>query len=411
MATQTDPDFDVVVAGAGMIGCTCAVALAQSGVHVALVDPGPINFKHDRSNGIRVSAVNLASENILRTLGAWSVLKAQSLSPFRQIDVWDAGSPGQITFRAADVGLAHLGHIIENEAITAALTTRLSQLGNVSCLAGDSIESFESDHDGISIVLASKENIRAKLLVGADGAESRVRSLADISVEKTPYNHQAIVATVSTELPHRETARQRFLATGPLAFLPLQNGRSSIVWSCSPQRFDELNNLDDAAFSTALTDAFENRLGTIRLASSRASFPLIKQHTNQYIAPRIGLVGDAAHTIHPLAGLGANLGFADAAALAEVIDNARHAGKDVGIRPVLRRYERWRRGENTVTAKTMDVFYHTFGISRPGIQSLRGGGLKLVDKTPLAKNFFMQYATGLRGDLPKMAQKGSIYNK
>ena len=411
MPTQTDPEFDVVVAGAGMIGCTCAVAIAQSGVRVALVDPGPINFKHSRLNGIRVSAVNLASENILRALGAWSVLKAESLSPFRQIDVWDAGSPGQITFRAADAGLAHLGHIIENEAITAALTTQLSQLGNISCFAGDSIETFESDHDGISIVLASKQNINAKLLVGADGAESRVRSLAEISVEKTPYNHQAIVATVSTELPHRKTARQRFLDTGPLAFLPLQDGHSSIVWSCSPQRFDELNDLDDTAFSAALTEAFENRLGTIALASSRSSFPLINQHANQYIAPRIGLVGDAAHTIHPLAGLGANLGFADAAALAEVINNAHHAGKDIGIRPVLRRYERWRRGENTVTAKTMDVFYHTFGTSRPGIQSLRGAGLQLVDKTSLAKDFFMQYATGLRGDLPKMAQKGPICSK
>ena len=411
MPIQTDSDFDVVVAGAGMIGCACAVAMAQSGTRVALVDPGPIDFSPSCPNRIRVSAVNLASENILRALGAWSILKVGSLSPFRQIDVWDAGSSGQITFRAADAGLAHLGHIIENGAITAALTTRLSQLGNVSCFAGDSIETFESDHDSISIVLASKQNINAKLLVGADGAESRIRSLAEISVEKTPYNHQAIVATVSTELPHREAARQRFLDTGPLAFLPLQDGRSSIVWSCSPQRFDELNGLDDAAFSAALTDAFDNRLGTITLASNRTSFPLIKQHANQYIAPRIVLVGDAAHTIHPLAGLGANLGFADAAALTEVIAIACLARKDIGIRPLLRRYERWRRGENTMTAKTIDAFYHTFGTNRPGIQSLRGAGLQFVDKTPLAKDFFMQYATGLRGDLPKMAQKGPICSK
>ena len=408
MPTQTDPDFDVVVAGAGMIGCTCAVAIAQSGVRVALVDPGPINFKHSRPNEIRVSAINLATENILRALGVWSVLKAESLSPFRQIDVWDAGSSGQITFSAADAGLTHLGHIIENDAITAALITRLSKLNTVSCFAGDSIKTCDTDHGGISITLNSKEKLKAKLLVGADGAESRVRSLADISVEKTPYNHQAIIATVSTELPHRETARQRFLDTGPLAFLPLQDGSSSIVWSCSPQRFDELNGLDDAAFSAALTEAFENRLGTITLTSSRSSFLLINQHANQYIAPRIVLVGDAAHTIHPLAGLGANLGFADAAALAEVIDNAHHTGKDIGIRPLLRRYERWRRGENRLTAKTMDVFYHTFGTNRPGIQSLRGAGLNLVDKTSLAKDFFMQYATGLRGDLPKMAQKGPI---
>ena len=408
MPTQTDPDFGVVVAGAGMIGCTCAVAMAQSGVRVALVDPGPINVKHSRPNEIRVSAINLATENILRALGAWSVLKAESLSPFRQIDVWDAGSSGQITFSAADAGLTHLGHIIENDAITAALITRLSKLDTISCFAGDSIKTCDTDHGGVSITLNSKEKLKAKLLVGADGAESGVRSLADISVEKTPYNHQAIVATVSTELPHRETARQRFLDTGPLAFLPLRDGSSSIVWSCSPQRFDELNGLDDAAFSAALTEAFENRLGTITLASSRSSFPLINQHANQYISPRIVLVGDAAHTIHPLAGLGANLGFADAAALAEVIDNAHHTGKDIGIRPLLRRYERWRRGENRLTANTIDVFYYTFGTNRPGIQSLRGAGLNLVDKTSLAKDFFMQYATGLRGDLPKMAQKGSI---
>ena len=175
--------------------------------------------------------------------------------------------------------------------------------------------------------------------------------------------------------------------------------------------FDELTSLDDATFSATLTEAFENRLGMITLTSNRTSFPLIKQHANQYIAPRIALVGDAAHTIHPLAGLGANLGFADAAALTEVITNACLARKDVGIRPLLRRYERWRRGENAVTAKAMDVFYHTFGTNHPGIQSLRGAGLQLVNKTPLAKDFFMQYAIGLRGDLPKMAQKGSISNK
>ena len=411
MLTQTDFDFDVVVAGAGMIGSTCAVAMAQSGTRVALVDPGPIHLKPNLPNGFRVSAVNLASENILRALGAWPLLEIERLSPFRQIDVWDAGSSGQITFSAADAGLAHLGHIIENEAITSAFFTRLSQMDNVSRFAGDSIEAFESDRDGISIVLTSQQNINAKLLVGADGAESRVRALANISVEKAPYNHQAIVATVSTELPHRETAQQRFLDTGPLAILPLQDGRSSIVWSCSPQCFDKLNGLDDSTFSATVTETFENRLGVITLASSRTSFPLIKQHANQYIAPRIVLVGDAAHTIHPLAGLGANLGFADAAALAEVTDNACRAKEDIGIRPLLRRYERWRRGENTVIAQTIDGFYHTFSSNRPGIQFLRGAGLQLVDKTSLAKDFFIQYATGLRGDLPKMAQTGLTCSK
>jgi 2-octaprenylphenol hydroxylase len=404
MTTRTDSDFDVVVAGAGMIGCTCAVAIAQSGVRVALVDPGPINFKHSRPNPIRVSAVNLATENILRALGTWSVLKAENLSPFRQIDVWDAGSSGQITFSAANAGLAHLGHIIENEAITSALTTCLSRLGNVTCFASDSVETFESDHDGISIVLASKQNINGKLLVGADGTESRVRSLAEISVEKTPYNHQAIVATVTTELPHRETARQRFLDTGPLAFLPLQDGHSSIVWSCSPQRFDELNGLDDAAFSTALTEAFENRLGAITLASSRSSFPLISQHANQYIESRIALVGDAAHSVHPLAGLGANLGFADAAALAELIDHAHHTRKDIGNRSLLRRYERWRRGQNQLVTKVVDALYYTFGSNRPDIQSLRGFGFSCAQNIPLLKRLIIDSATGCRGDQPRLAQ-------
>jgi 2-octaprenylphenol hydroxylase len=404
MPTQTDPDFDVVVAGAGMIGCTCALAIAQSGIRVALVDPGPIHFKQKSPKQGRVSAINLATENILRALGAWSVLNTERLSPFRQINVWDAASRGEITFNAADAGLTHLGHIIENDLITTALTTCLLQLDSVSCFAADHIQAYDFDDEGVRITLASRQQIKARLLLGADGTESRVRSLAGISVEKIPYNHQAIVATVTTELSHRESARQCFLDSGPLAFLPLHDNHSSIVWSCSAKRFDELNRLDDAAFSLALTKAFEHRLGNTKLVSRRSTFPLINQHASHYIAPRTALLGDAAHTIHPLAGLGANLGFADAATIAEIVKNAQDTGIDIGIPSVLRRYERRQKTENRLTSHAIDLIGWFFNLNSPSITNIRNIGLNITNKSNYLKNMLINQATGLHDRAPQNAR-------
>ena len=392
MPTQTD--FDVVVAGAGMIGCTCAVAMAQSGVRVALVDPGPINFKHSRPNGIRVSAVNLATENILRALGAWSALKAESLSPFRQIDVWDAHSNGLITFSAAQVGLAHLGHIIQNQHICSALITRMAQLKTLDCLSGERIEAIDANGSAIRLTLSSGRTNLCKLLVGADGAKSQIRNLARISLNQNFYDHKAIVATIITDKPHQETARQRFLDTGPLALLPLKDGRSSIVWSCAPKRFAELEKLDDDAFSTALSRASEYRLGNIRVVSRRTSFPLVRQHAQRYIASRVALIGDAAHTIHPLAGLGANLGFSDAEMLAKVINDAYQKGSDIGSYSVLRRYERGRKGEIQIASNFMDILDHTFRSSHPLVRTTRGFGFNLVNKLDPLKSLLIRGATG-----------------
>jgi 2-octaprenylphenol hydroxylase len=390
MPAQINPEFDVVVAGAGMIGCTCAALIAQSGVRVALVDPNPIKLEHNRPNQVRVSALNLSTETILCALGAWPFLKAESLSPFRQIDVWDENSNGQITFSAADVGLSHLGHIIPNQHIRSALIARMAQLNTLDCLPGQRIEAFDANDSAIRITLSSGRTTSCQLLIGADGTASTIRSLAQISVDKYFYDHKAIVATIITDKPHHEIARQIFLDTGPLALLPLKDGRSSIVWSCSLERFDELEKLDNDAFSTALSRASEYRLGTIRVISRRASFFLIRQHAQRYIAPRVALIGDAAHTIHPLAGLGANIGFSDAKALAKVVNHTSQQGRDIGNYSVLRRYERERRGGVHITSSFMDILDHSFKSSHPLVRTSRGFGFNLINNLDPLKSILIR---------------------
>ena len=405
--SDCDRRFDVIIAGAGMAGSCCAAALARLGLTIALIDPGPVPNWHPDDYQLRVSALNLASENILKSVDAWPLISTLRVSPFRQIEVWDAESTGQLTFNAADTGLSHLGHIVENIAVTSALIKRLSATKNVRLLLNDRIEHVDSGTEDLSVRLASGETIVATLLVGADGTASTVRQAAGIELDVRRYEHQAIIAHVVTEKLHRETARQRFLPTGPLATLPLSDGRSSIVWSATPELHDTLATLNDEAFAKSLTDALEGRLGHVRSVSPRRSFPLVRSHAQHYIGSRIALVGDAAHTPHPLAGLGANLGFVDAAALAETIEDAIVKGRDISDCAVLRRYERWRKGDNELVLTIMDVFYHAFGRQNPGMINLRELGLNVTDRVGLLKHFFVNRATGLAGDLPRLARSFS----
>ena len=395
----------MVIAGAGMAGTCCAAALAGLGLSTALIDSGPPPKWNPDDYDPRVSALNIASENILAALNAWPRITAARVSPFRHIEVWDADSTGQLSFSAADMGLSHLGHIVENSAVTRALIEGLSVAHNVNLFNRDRIEHIVSDDDQISLRLASGGTIAAALLVGADGAASTVRQAAGLELDERRYGHQAVIAHVATEKPHEDTARQRFLPTGPLAALPLGDGRSSIVWSATTELHDSLVSFSDAAFAESLTHAFEGRLGRVTSVSTRQYFPLVRRHARHYIGSRIALVGDAAHTPHPLAGLGANLGLVDAASLAETIEDAMLNGRDFSERAVLRRYERWRKGDNELVLSLMDVFYHAFGVRNPGIAGLRALGLNLTDRVGLLKHFFVNRAAGLAGDLPRLAQR------
>jgi 2-octaprenylphenol hydroxylase len=319
--------------------------------------------------------------------------------------VWDASGNGVIHFDSAELGEPNLGHIIENGIMLQALYRVIESHASIHLFTQASLNAITPGADGIEVSLDA-QTLSAALVVGADGARSRVRELAGIETRGMAYDQHAVVANVATERPHRHTAWQRFMPSGPLAFLPMANGQSSIVWSTSPEQAAQLLDMDDAAFCHALAEAFEYTLGEITHTSQRAAFPLRMQHATGYVKPRVALIGDAAHTIHPLAGQGVNLGFADVASLAEVLGRARQSGRDIGDYYVLREYERWRKGENIAMQASMDAFKRLFSNSNPLLGWLRNSGLGLVNNMAPLKNRIMRQAMGLEGDLPKMA-KGS----
>jgi 2-octaprenylphenol hydroxylase len=318
---------------------------------------------------------------------------AARVAPYREMQVWDAGGRGSIHFDSADLGEPDLGHIIENRVITRALAQRMAQLPNITVICPAAPARLRLRPDGSSeLQLADGRRLAARLIVGADGAASWVREQAGIELELRHYGQRAVVATVKTERGHQDTAWQRFLPSGPLAFLPLPGGYSSIVWSTTPEQAGQLLAMTEEAFRQALAEAFEHKLGAITWAGPRAAFPLQGQHARAYVKPGLALVGDAAHTIHPLAGQGVNLGFADVACLAALL---RAAPTDnPGSLKLLRRYERARRGDNQLTLEAMGVFKHLFGSDARWLADLRNAGLDLVDRWPVAKRFFMQQAMG-----------------
>lgn len=393
----------MVIAGAGMVGSTLALILGQSGFSVALVErggrPGDWDGRHyDR----RVSAVNLGSERLLQRVDAWTTISNRRVCSYRHMFVWDAGSTAKIEFDCADLGVPHLGSIVENSLVLWSLHQRLASAPDVVIVNEVEPVAITSNDAGVTVELSSGDRLRAKLLVGADGAGSRVRTLLGVASRSRAFDQDAIVAQVGTEKPHRHTAWQRFLPSGPLAFLPLSNGDCSIVWSCRRALAEELMGLEDEAFRRRLTEAFASRLGEVSAVGPRGTFPLLSAHADRYAHQRSVLIGDAAHVVHPLAGQGANLGMADAAALAEVLVNARARGRDIGGRPALRRYERWRKGDNLAMVGAMRGFNALFGSQDKVLSRVREIGLRATDSAGPVKRLFARYAMGLGGDLPVM---------
>ncbi len=398
-------DYDVVVIGGGMVGTTLACALGDSDLKIAVIEARAAEMEWEEGSiDMRCSAITAASQQIFTGLGTWDAIVAMRASPFREMQVWDAEGSGAVHFDSADIAQDKLGHIVENRVIQATMTRRLADFDNVELLSPEMLEDQDTGGELARLQLKERGEITARLVVGADGANSHVRQRAGIETNGWPYNQNAIVTMIRTELPHQETAWQRFMPTGPLAFLPLNNGCSSIVWSTTPQDAEALLALDDEAFMTALSHASEQRLGNVIEVGLRTAFPLKRQHAETYIGNHIALIGDAAHAIHPLAGQGVNLGLLDAAALAEVLLDAAAKNKEIGAIHVLRRYERWRKGDNLIMMSAMDGFKKLFGSDNLPLKWLRNEGLAITDKLPAVKNQIMLHAMGYKGDLPALAR-------
>jgi 2-octaprenylphenol hydroxylase len=410
LSTDTQQAFDVVIAGGGMVGAALAAALALQSLRVAVIEQRPPQRQWPAGEiANRVSALSRASQNLLCNLGVWERMCALGVSPYRAMRVWDAAGGG-IAFDSAEVGEPDLGHIVENRVIQLALWERLEQLPTLTLLSPARVRDFALAGPRAYINLEDGRRLSAALLVAADGRDSMIREFAGIKTRGWDYDQHALVANVAHQLPHRQTAWQRFQPSGPLAFLPLADGRSSIVWSTSPSAAEQLQALDSEAFCQALGGAFEQRLGAVTAVGPRGVFALRLQHAESYVLPRLALIGDAAHAVHPLAGQGVNLGFLDAAQLAQVLDEARQRQRDVGALATLRRYERARKGDNLAMLAAMDGFKRLFSNDRTALRLLRHAGLNLADRMFPLKRLLLRRALGLGGGLPPLASPGNSYS-
>ncbi len=402
---------DLIIVGAGMVGSTLALALEGSGLDILLLDASPLEAADfDPQGGFepRVSALSAASQRIFERLGAWPGMSARRVSPYTDMHVWDGSGTGQIHFSAETVHAEVLGHIVENRVVQDALLETMQRRGGQRLLGAARLERLERTPQGWQLTLDDGRQLNAPLLVAADGANSAVRRLAGCETREWDYLHQAIVTSVRCSEPHQRTAWQRFTDDGPLAFLPLERDGDqhwcSIVWSVTELEARRLMALDDAAFRAALGRAFEQRLGEVEEVDPRLCIPLRQRHAKRYVQPGLALIGDAAHTIHPLAGQGVNLGLLDAAVLAQVIEAAMARGERPEDIRVLSRFERRRMPHNLAMMAAMEGFERLFQADPLPLRWLRNTGLKAVQALPEAKALFVRQALGLSGDLPELAR-------
>src|SRR6516164_6417932 len=403
--------FDILIVGGGPVGACAGALLARgtrgaAGLSVALLEPRPPRtIAADAGPDPRVVALSRASERLLKRTGSWAQIPPARLSAYERMRIWHESippsSPAVLVFDAADVGEPNLGYIAENRALQVALLAAFAEAGGH--LEPEPLTALSIGEEYVQ-VSTPRGTLTARLVVGADGAQSAVRALVGLSVETRAYGQTAIVANVATARPHESTAWQRFMHDGTLAFLPLANGSSSIVWSADDTRAADLASLSDAAFAAELDRASDLALGETRLVSERLSFPLVRLAAQRYVAQRVALIGDAAHVVHPLAGQGANLGLLDAAALAQQVKAAVAAREDPGAMRVLRAYERWRKSETAAMAVSIDAFDRLLAHGAGPLARLAQRGLSWVNASQELRRFFIYRALGMSGELPEAAR-------
>tara|TARA_R110002126_G_scaffold110918_2_gene248612 strand:- start:143808 stop:144977 length:1170 start_codon:yes stop_codon:yes gene_type:complete len=381
---------DVLVVGGGVVGLAAAAGMASRGFKTAVIDAGSLKISPANKN-TRVYAINGASQALLTQLGVWESLDPNIISPYRGMHVWDATNHADITFDARDAAKAQLGVILEENPLRVALLKRAEALG-VQLIPNTRVTACTEEATGMCITSAEGDSWRANLLMIADGANSNTRELLGVSITTWPYDHEALVATVQTAKPHQATAYQVFTPNGPLAFLPLSNPHQcSIVWSQPPEKTQALMALEPEDFDAALTKAFEHKLGEVKLQSTRISFPLHMRHVQQYSGSKWLLMGDAAHTIHPLAGLGLNVGLADLTSWLALLDQQRDGAWSARV---LAAYQRERKSEVWSVIALMQSIKAMFGASPAPIGVLRGLGMRALNRCSPLKRMLAAYASG-----------------
>lgn len=388
-------ESDVVIVGGGMVGLSLACALAPSQLNITIINNGPIVQPLSATPELRVSAINHANQRQLSAVNAWQRLPAERLQAYTQMQVWDKDSFSDISFDAHDMGTPNLGHIVENQALVNALFDQCHAATNIS-IVEQSINKIHITGHQTMLMLENQEVVMGKLLVGADGANSVVRQHANFPLTFRDYDQHATVANVYCEHPHEGCARQIFTPTGPIALLPLaQANLCSLVWSQDVLAHQQTKPMDNAAFSKALTAASHNTLGNLQVTGERASFPLIMRYARQWTNERVCIIGDAAHTIHPLAGQGANLGLQDAWALADTIMKSLEQHKDYAALRNLRKFERARKTEAIAMIAAMQGFKELFAGAHPVKRLFRGLGLTVANHSSEIKRNLVMHAMGL----------------
>ncbi|MEM7304119.1 MAG: FAD-dependent monooxygenase [Pseudomonadota bacterium] len=387
-------EFDIVIIGGGIVGATAACRLADQFARIALIDIGtsaPWNLNNPF--GLRVSALNLATINLFEQINIWESVLAMRAYPYRSMYVWEQSSNAEIEFNASQTSQLSLGAIVENQVILAALDQALNANRNITRFNGHAFKNCHAISNASMLVeLEDETKLSTMLLVGADGQSSQVRESVGIEVSKKDYQQFGLVAVVETEYTHQHTAWQCFNHEGPLALLPLSEKHCSMVWSVPEVRSNDLMSISETQFNQLITTGSEHKLGQLKLISERKKFPLAGLQAEHYIAERTVLMGDAAHVVHPLAGLGLNLGLADVSSLATLLANSSRA---LGSQRVLRQYERERKSENVIMQHSLEWIDKLFRGDQQLSRSLRSAGVNFTNKTLPLKTFFMHKALGI----------------
>jgi len=407
--------FDIIVVGGGMVGLTMIASLAETKLKILLLEKQDLHavltsdyLKNetisDEQFDIRVSAISPGNRKFLSDLKAWQNIPKQRQANYEHMKVWDGDGSGKIEFSAAKIAQPDLGVIVENKVIQAALLKRIESFGNVKCCFGAELEEIENsvsseNMDNLEYATIKTNDgleYKSKLVIGADGANSLVREKLGIDLKQSEYDQIAFVANVKTEKSHQNTAWQRFTPYGPVAFLPLANSNlCSVVWSLDSDKAETIKNISKDEFAKKLQYAFESKLGKVTAVSEHFGFPLIKRHSQSYLANRVALVGDAAHTIHPLAGQGVNLGFQDVACLSKLIIKLLSQQRDIGKVENLRSYERERKTENSLMQNTMSGFKSLFANQSLPITLFRNFAMSALDRIPAVKEIIIKKAMGI----------------